>query len=63
MSATPQSNNEKILDDTKLEGGVPLENALTYGHDREHELDGPTTVADERRTKAILRKVSEIAKG
>lgn len=57
-SPTHQDSFDKSLDEPKLEGGTALGTTLTYGHDSLAEGDGPSTVADDPRTKAILRKVS-----
>lgn len=43
--------------DPELKGGIPIDNTLTYGHDSRLDSDGPTTVADDKETKRIMRKV------
>lgn len=58
MANTPPTPEmyEKVTE-SKLEGGTALGNTLTYGHDSLAERDGPTTMADDRTTKAIMRKL------
>lgn len=43
--------------DVELKGGEALNTTLTYGHDSTLDSSGPQTVADDRETKRIMRKV------
>lgn len=52
MSSTPEKHS-----DPELKGGLAIDNTLTYGHDSTYDDEGPSTAADDRETKRIMRKV------
>lgn len=55
MSNTPPSRDEE-KDISKFEGGTTVGQTVTYGHESLVD-DGAQTQADDRHTKAIMRKI------